>query len=239
MKHLRFCAAALLSLCLVPGQARAQIPPDSARIYHGAARQRWAKRPIELDSLLAMPLRAPAAVSTRAAPGPADLVLLGGRIFTGDAAAPLAEAVATRGETIAAVGTDAHVKPLTGPGTRVVPLGGKLAIPAIDIGAGGPVDPFVKIVLATTHPENPAEALTVERAVRAYTGASVYAELRAKGKGIIAPGFLADLAVLSKDIFAIPREQIPGTTSVLTIIGGKVVWEQPRDLAQTAMRHPK
>jgi predicted amidohydrolase YtcJ len=40
-----------------------------------------------------------------------------------------------------------------------------------------------------------------------------------------APTKLADLAVLSQDIFTVPVEALPRTTSVLTILGGKVVHE--------------
>jgi hypothetical protein len=43
-------------------------------------------------------------------------------------------------------------------------------------------------------------------------------------KGSIAPGQLADLAVLSADYFSIPEEQIKQLESVLTIVGGKVVY---------------
>jgi predicted amidohydrolase YtcJ len=37
---------------------------------------------------------------------------------------------------------------------------------------------------------------------------------------------VADLVVLSKDIFSISKEQLPATKSVLTIIDGKVVYQQ-------------
>ncbi|MEO5964700.1 MAG: amidohydrolase [Candidatus Limnocylindrales bacterium] len=52
----------------------------------------------------------------------ADLILTGGRIFTGDAAKTWAQAVAVRGNRIAAVGSDADVSPLIGPTTRVIAL---------------------------------------------------------------------------------------------------------------------
>jgi len=42
-------------------------------------------------------------------------------------------------------------------------------------------------------------------------------------KGMVAPGHLADLAVLSADYFSVPDEQIKGLESVLTLVGGKVV----------------
>ena len=43
-------------------------------------------------------------------------------------------------------------------------------------------------------------------------------------KGALAPGQLADLAVLSGDYFSIPEEEIKHLESVLTIVGGKVVY---------------
>jgi hypothetical protein len=43
-------------------------------------------------------------------------------------------------------------------------------------------------------------------------------------KGALAPGQLADLAVLSADYFSIPDEEIKQLESVLTIVGGKVVY---------------
>jgi hypothetical protein len=43
-------------------------------------------------------------------------------------------------------------------------------------------------------------------------------------KGALAPGQLADLAVLSADYFSIPEEDIKGLESHLTIVGGKIVY---------------
>jgi hypothetical protein len=36
---------------------------------------------------------------------------------------------------------------------------------------------------------------------------------------------LADLAVLSRDIFTVPVDELPGTESVLTLVGGRVVFD--------------
>lgn len=69
---------------------------------------------------------------------------------------------------------------------------------------------------------NAAEALTREQAVTMYTRGSAYAEFAESEKGTIAPGMLADLAVLSQDIFTIPLPALPATTSLLTIVGGRV-----------------
>ena len=94
------------------------------------------------------------------------------------------------------------------------------------IGSDGPVNPFLNIMLATTHQNNPKEAITVEEAVIAYTYGSAFAEFKENEKGTLTKGKLADLAVLSQDIFTIPKEQLPSTKSLLTIIDGKIVYKQ-------------
>jgi predicted amidohydrolase YtcJ len=93
------------------------------------------------------------------------------------------------------------------------------------IGSDGPINPFLNILFATTHPARPEEALTREQAVIAYTRGSAYAEFAEGEKGTLAPGMLADLAVLSQDIFLIPAPALPATTSVLTVIGGRIVFD--------------
>ena len=91
------------------------------------------------------------------------------------------------------------------------------------IGADGPMNPFLNIMAAVTHPANPKEALTREQAVAAYTAGSAFAEFQERQKGQLAPGMLADLAVLSADLFAVPVPQLPALHSVWTMVGGKVV----------------
>ena len=46
---------------------------------------------------------------------------------------------------------------------------------------------------------------------------------------MLAPGHLADLAVLSQDVLdeAVPAQALPGTGSVLTMVGGKIAWRDP------------
>ena len=60
---------------------------------------------------------------------PADLVLTGGAVYTVDAARTWAQAVAIRGGRIAAVGTDAEMRPHVGPRTEVVNLRGRMVLP--------------------------------------------------------------------------------------------------------------
>jgi predicted amidohydrolase YtcJ len=93
------------------------------------------------------------------------------------------------------------------------------------LGSDGPLNPFLNIMFATMNPSNAAEALTVEQAVDAYTRGSAYAEATERSKGTLAPGMLADLAMLSQDIFTIPAAELAKTTSVLTVVGGRVVHE--------------
>jgi predicted amidohydrolase YtcJ len=59
----------------------------------------------------------------------ADLVLRGGVVYTVDAARSWAQAIAVRDGTILAVGTDEQMRGLTGSGTRVIDLGGRMMLP--------------------------------------------------------------------------------------------------------------
>jgi len=93
------------------------------------------------------------------------------------------------------------------------------------LGSDGPMNPYLNIMLASTYPGKPREAITREQAVIAYTLTSAYAEFAEMDKGSLEPGKLADLAVLSQDIFHIPAEDLPKTESVLTMVGGKIVYD--------------
>jgi hypothetical protein len=70
----------------------------------------------------------------------------------------------------------------------------------------------------------PAERISVEQAVDAYTRGSAYAAFFDGWAGTLESGKLADLAVLSQDIFSVPHEQIGRTRVVMTMVGGKVVY---------------
>lgn len=92
------------------------------------------------------------------------------------------------------------------------------------LGSDGPPNPYLNIMFATLHPDNPKEAITREEAVIAYTLGSAYAEFKEQDKGTLTRGKLADLAVLSQDIFTISLDKLPSTESILTFIGGKIVY---------------
>ena len=91
------------------------------------------------------------------------------------------------------------------------------------LGSDGPINPFLNIMFAVIDPTRPDQAITREQAVRSYTYGSAYAEFAEAKKGMLRPGMLADLAVLSQDIFNVPTNALPGTTSVMTIVGGRIV----------------
>lgn len=92
-------------------------------------------------------------------------------------------------------------------------------------GSDGPMNPYLNIMFASLHPDRPSEAITREQAVIAYTLTSAYAEFSEKENGSLEPGKLADLAVLSQDIFTVSATDLPKTTSLLTLVGGKVVYD--------------
>lgn len=94
------------------------------------------------------------------------------------------------------------------------------------IGSDGPLEPGLNIMLATLHPNVPSEALTREQAVVAYTRTAAFAAFAEHERGTLSPGKLADLAVLSQDLFTVPPDKLPATMSVLTMLGGEIVHDQ-------------
>lgn len=94
------------------------------------------------------------------------------------------------------------------------------------IGPDAVINPFLNIMIMTTRQTDPKENLTREQAVIAYTKGSAFAEFSEKNKGTLAKGMLADIAVLSHDIFTIPPQELPATKSVMTIIDGKIKYQQ-------------
>lgn len=108
-----------------------------------------------------------------------------------------------------------------------------------------PMSPLMGIYAAVTrrtldgkHPDGwiPEQKITVEEAVRAYTMGSAYASFDDGIKGSIEPGKLADLIVLSDDIFAIDPVKIADTKVMLTMFDGKVVFGKIRDRSGLLIR---
>jgi predicted amidohydrolase YtcJ len=69
-----------------------------------------------------------------------------------------------------------------------------------------------------------ANRMSREEALRLYTQGSSWFSTEEDVKGSLAPGKLADFAVLSSDYFSVPEEEIKGLQSVLTVVGGEVVY---------------
>jgi predicted amidohydrolase YtcJ len=97
-----------------------------------------------------------------------------------------------------------------------------------------PLNPLPALKAAVTrqtldgrNPEGwePAEKLSLDEAVRAFTFGSAFAEFAESEKGVLSPGKLADLVVLDRDIFALPPEAIPSARVLMTIVDGKIVFE--------------
>ena len=98
-------------------------------------------------------------------------------------------------------------------------------------GVDAPGHPFLELLFAVTHPTNPSEAITLEEALIAYTWGSAYAEFSDHVKGTLEKGKLADLAVISEDIFTMDYSlpnigQISGVHSVLTMVDGRIVHDE-------------
>jgi predicted amidohydrolase YtcJ len=89
---------------------------------------------------------------------------------------------------------------------------------------------YAAVTRATSDGKNPngwfpEQKLTVAEAVEAYTMGSAYAEFQDKEKGSITPGKLADMVLLSDDIFSIDPVKIRDVKVLETIVGGRIVYE--------------
>jgi len=71
----------------------------------------------------------------------------------------------------------------------------------------------------------PAEKITVEQALAAYTSGAAFAEFAEKQKGKIEAGMLADFVVLDQDITAAQPAKVLQTKVLRTVVGGKTVYE--------------
>jgi predicted amidohydrolase YtcJ len=71
----------------------------------------------------------------------------------------------------------------------------------------------------------PEQKLTVAEAVEAYTMGSAYAEFQENDKGSITPGKLADMVLLSDDVFSVDPAKIRDVKVMTTFVGGKIVWD--------------
>jgi predicted amidohydrolase YtcJ len=75
-------------------------------------------------------------------------------------------------------------------------------------------------------PFTPAESLTVEQALRAYTIGSAYAAGEERHKGTLSRGKLADFVVLGDDLLAVAPERIKDVAVLATVVGGAFVFDE-------------
>jgi predicted amidohydrolase YtcJ len=97
-----------------------------------------------------------------------------------------------------------------------------------------PLDPmqtvYAAVTRATLDGKNPngwfpEQKLTVPETVEAYTMGSAYAEFQENEKGSITPGKLADMVLLSDDIFKIDPVKIRDVKVLKTMVGGKILYD--------------
>lgn len=75
---------------------------------------------------------------------------------------------------------------------------------------------------------NPEERLNLGQALQAYTAASAWLVHDEERRGVLAPGRLADLAILDRDLFETPPLEIHAAMVVMTVLGGRIIHELER-----------
>jgi predicted amidohydrolase YtcJ len=90
-----------------------------------------------------------------------------------------------------------------------------------------PLDPLAALRAAVRRPEVHAnEQLTLKSAINAWTSGAAWASFDDHRKGTLKPGMLADLVILSTDIFAGPK-QLDAAEVTMTVFDGTVVYKRP------------
>jgi predicted amidohydrolase YtcJ len=108
-----------------------------------------------------------------------------------------------------------------------------------------PLNPILGIYAAVTRRtidgKNPngwiaEQKITIEEALRCYTVNNAYAMFRENEIGKIAPGMLADVAVISDDLFTMPPEKTENAKVDITIFDGRVIFERAASPAAASPR---
>lgn len=99
-----------------------------------------------------------------------------------------------------------------------------------------PLDPMLGLYGAVTrrtlddrNPDGwiPAEKITVEEALRAYTAGNAYGVFAEGSRGILKPGYRADLTVVDRDLLTIPPETLSEARVTATVVGGRIRYRRP------------
>ena len=93
-----------------------------------------------------------------------------------------------------------------------------------------PFNPLVNTYVALNRKKydesNMDQRLTLEECILGYTRDAAYTEFMENEKGQIKEGYLADLVLFSDDLFAVKPEEIMSAKPVLTMIDGRVVYQE-------------
>jgi predicted amidohydrolase YtcJ len=102
------------------------------------------------------------------------------------------------------------------------------------------IDPFRGLYSAITRQNEagtqtfqPQEKITLNEAIYAYTQGSAFAQYAEKKKGLLEPGFFADLIVLDRDITKASPQELLHTRVLRTVVGGQTVYTAVRAAAIT------
>ncbi len=163
--------------------------------------------------------------SAQTPPGqPADLLLLNGRIYTSNPARPWTQALATRGEKILAVGRDRDIEKFRGPGTRVIDLGGRMAMPGI-------IDSHIHFLegslsLGRLKLDDARSLPEVKRVIREYAAG------HPDRKWVLGRGWYYDaFAPAPLPTRQLLDELVPDRPAAITCFDGHSVWVNSRALA--------
>jgi len=98
-----------------------------------------------------------------------------------------------------------------------------------------PLDPILGVYAAVTRRtldgKNPGgwvpeQKITVGEALRAYTAGNAFATFDETKRGVLAPGYFADVVVLDRNLFTILPDSLDRARVTVTVVGGKVVYER-------------
>lgn len=99
-----------------------------------------------------------------------------------------------------------------------------------------PIDPVLGVYSAITrrtldgkHPEGwvPDQAITLDETLRSYTAENAYGVFAERRRGMLKPGYLADLVLLSEDLRRVEPPALGEVTVRATIVGGQVIYQSP------------
>jgi predicted amidohydrolase YtcJ len=93
-----------------------------------------------------------------------------------------------------------------------------------------PFDPMINIYAALNRQKwsssDPDQRLTLEECILGYTRDAAYTEFMENEKGQVKVGYLADLVLFSYDLFEMKPEEIKSAKPVITMMDGKIVYEE-------------